>query len=215
VSFLVPRRHRNLKTVGSVHSSARIRLIDRVVIDEFTCTSAPRTIVDLAAEATQRELENAVDSALRLGWTSETFLREQLAQLRHRGRSGVVLLDRVLDGSGGHSRLERSFLELVRRAGLEKPTCQRIHRDGNRFVARTDFSWLRPKVVAEVAGHATHATRRQRARDAQRHAELSVLGWLVLTFTYEHVVEEPGWVLDTLTRAFESRLVAPAATIRD
>ena len=121
----------------------------------------------------------------------------------------------MLDGSGGHSRLERSFLDLVRRAGLERPACQRIHRDGERFVARTDFSWLRPKVVAEVAGHATHATRRQRARDAQRHAELSVLGWLVLTFTYEHVVEEPRWVLDTLTRAFQSRLVATAATIRD
>ena len=215
MSFLVPRRNRNLQTVGAVHSSDSIRIIDRVVIDGFACTSAPRTIVDLAAESTQRELENAVDSALRLGWTSEAFLREQLARLRHRGRPGVVLLDRVLDGSGGHSQLERSFLGLVRRAGLEKPTCQRIHRDGTRFVARSDFSWLRPRVVAEVAGHATHSSRRQRARDAQRHAELSVLGWLVLTFTYEHVVEEPRWVLDTLTRAFQSRLVATAATSRD
>ena len=215
VSFLVPRRNRNLQTVGAVHSSARIRPIDRVEIDGFACTSAPRTIVDLAGEVSERELENAVDSALRLGWTSETFLRQQLARLRHRGRPGVALLDRVLDGSGGHSHLERSFLALVRRAGLEKPTCQRIHRDGTRFVARSDFSWLRPKVVAEVAGHATHATRRQRARDAQRHAELSVLGWLVLTFTYEHVVEDPRWVLDTLTRAFQSRMLTAVARIRD
>ena len=44
-----PRRNRNLQTVGAVHSSARIRPIDRVEIDGFACTSAPRTIVDLAA----------------------------------------------------------------------------------------------------------------------------------------------------------------------
>jgi very-short-patch-repair endonuclease len=215
VAFLAPRSKRNRSTVGEVHTSASIAPIDRTEAEGFPCTSATRTIIDVAAEATIRELENAVDSALRLGWTSEVYLRHQLTRLRHRGRGGVRALDRVLDGAGGHSYLERRFLDLVRRAGLPKPKTQRVHRLGGRFLARTDFSWHRTKVIVEVAGHATHATRQQRTRDAHRHAELSVLGWLVLTFTYEHVTRQPEWVLDVLTRAFRSRSIADGATNRD
>jgi very-short-patch-repair endonuclease len=178
-----------------------VGLIDQVEVQGFRTTSAARTIIDLAGEVSLRELENAVDSSLRSGWTSEAFLRRRLAHLRHRGRDGVRLLDRALDGAGGHTRLEREFLAIVRRAGLPKPRCQRLHQDGGRFVARTDFSWDVQRVIAEVAGHGTHATRQQRRRDAQRQAELSVLGWMVLTFTYEQVMEDPGWVLGIVRRA--------------
>ncbi len=104
-----------VSTVGEVHSAGHVNLIDQVEVDGFRATSAARTIVDLASEVPMRELENAIDSSLRLGWTSEPFLRRRLADLRHRGRAGVRLLDRALDGAGGHSRLEREFLALVRR----------------------------------------------------------------------------------------------------
>jgi very-short-patch-repair endonuclease len=209
VQLLVPRPHRERRTpVGRVHSVASLPLIDKVHVEGFPVTSAARTIVDLAAEVTRRELEDAVDSALRLGWTSEPFLRARLAALRHRGRTGVRRLDEALDGAGGHSRLERIFLQLVRRAGLPKPECQRIHTDDGRFVARTDFSWSPRAVVAEVAGHRTHSTRHERERDAQRHAELSVLGWLVLTFTYEQVTRRPDWVLTVLRRVLAPRFAS-------
>ena len=106
----------------------------------------------------------------------------------------------MLDGSGGHSRLERAFLDLVRRAGLPKPSCQRIVRNGERFVARTDFAFDGTPLICEVAGHATHASRRQRQHDEQRRTELQLLGFVVLTFTYEDVVVEADWVLDVLRR---------------
>ena len=201
LQFLVPRGARDRHTVGEVHSAGHVNLIDQVEVDGFRATSAARTIVDLAGEVPIRDLENAIDSSLRLGWTSEPFLRRRLADLRHRGRAGVRVLDRALDGAGGHSRLEREFLALVRRGGLPKPVCQRIHRQGGSFVARTDFSWDVRRVIAEVAGHGTHASRQQRRRDAQRQAELGVLGWLVLPFTYEQVMEEPAWVLGIVRRA--------------
>jgi very-short-patch-repair endonuclease len=170
--------------------------------------------VDSAPNLTRRELENGIDSALRLGLTSETFLRHRLADLRHCGRAGVRHLDRALDGAGGHSALERAFLALVRRAGLPRPTCQQIHRDGGRFVARSDFSWEPQRTIAEVAGHATHATRQQRARDAQRQSELGLLGWLVLTFTYEQVVYEPAAVVGVLRRALQARSAPIGGEIR-
>jgi len=209
-AFLVPRSHRRRRTVGDVHSVARLPAIDRVVIDGLPATSGARTVVDLAAVCTERELEGAVDSALRLGWTSERFLRKRLSELRHRGRDGVRLLDRVLDGAGGHSHLERQFLTLMRRHGIVRPATQTIYRAGGRFVARTDFTFPPPhRLIVEVAGHATHATRRQRQRDAQRLSELQLLGFTVLPFTYEDVMERPEWVAQIVTRALAQAFQAP------
>jgi very-short-patch-repair endonuclease len=205
LEFLVPRSGRDRRTIGTVRSVAALPLIDRVMVEDTPCVSAARAIVDLAGRATERELENAVDSSLRLGWTSEPFLRKRLAALRHRGRPGVGLLDRVLDGAGGHSRLERMFLELVREADLPAPTCQQIHRKNGRFIARTDFTWEPWKAVAEVNGHATHSTRQQRRRDAQRHAELTVIGWRVLPFTYDQVTQERDWVVGILRELLAER----------
>jgi very-short-patch-repair endonuclease len=54
--------------------------------------------------------------------------------------------------------------------------------------------------VVEVAGHGTHATRRQRQRDAQRQAELAAIGCIVITFTYEDVMHRPEYVVATLRR---------------
>jgi len=45
-----------------------------------------------------------------------------------------------------------------------------------------------------VAGHATHSTRRDRQRDAERAARLRLAGWRLVEFTYEDVVERPGYV---------------------
>ena len=85
LQFLVPRSARDRRTIGEVRSAGHVALIDQVEADGFRATSAARTIVDLAGEAPLRQLENAIDSSLRLGWTSEPFLRRRLADLRHRG----------------------------------------------------------------------------------------------------------------------------------
>jgi hypothetical protein len=200
VELVVPRSARRRSTTATVTSSSRLCAIDRIEIEGFPCASAPLAIVQLAGTVSERQLESAVDSALRLGWTSETFLRTRLAALRHRGRKGVVALDRVLDGRwplSARADLPRDDLA----AGLPRPACQRIHREGSRFVARTDFSFEpAARLIVEVAGHATHATRRQRQRDAQRHSELQLLGFVVLTFTWEDVTERPSWVLSIVRR---------------
>jgi very-short-patch-repair endonuclease len=204
VEFLVPRRNRNRRTDGVVRSVGRVPQIDVVRVEDLPCTSGARTVVDLAGLVTTRELEDAIDSAIRSGWTSERFLRERLGVLRHRGRAGVRHLDRAMSDAGGHTRLERGFLQLVRRGGLPRPACQVIQRAAGRVIARTDFSWAPAKIVVEVAGQERHASPRERQRDAQRHTELQVTGWVVLTFTYEDVVERPEWVLRMVRRALSS-----------
>ena len=181
-----------------VHTTVRLELIDRVEVDGFRCTSASRTVVDLAGSARVRALERAIDSAVRDGLSSPTFLAHRLRALRP--ARGVRTLDRLLVDSGGHSDLERRFLELVRRAGLPRPICQRPYRDDHGRVIRVDFSFEPRPVIVEVTGRRGHASDAERAKDAQRRNELQRVGFVVLEFTNRQVRDEPDDVIATLRR---------------
>jgi hypothetical protein len=182
-----------------VHTTRRLPPIDRVVVRGFVCTSATRTIIDLARLQVSRfELEAAIDSAVRLGLSSPTALRHRLDGLRGPGRWGCRLLDRLLVDSGGHTMLERRFLTLVREAGLPRPTPQVVHRLDGKAIARVDFLFDQLRVVVEVTGSKGHASPAERARDAQRRNELQELGRLVYEYTWEQVTRRADWVAETL-----------------
>jgi very-short-patch-repair endonuclease len=200
--FLVHRSHRDRRTFGAVVSTHRPPGRDAVcrVDGLLTLTAEALILTSGLFGFAQREIENAVDSAIRLRLVSEPRLRSRaLAQATDGGRGARRLAEALVD-SGGESRLERMFLALLRTAGIARPAMQRIVRDGARTVARVDFLFGEHLVV-EVAGHGTHATRRQRQVDAQRHTEMTVRGLRVLTFTYDDVRDRPGWVLAQLRRA--------------
>jgi very-short-patch-repair endonuclease len=195
VIVLVPTAHRNRRTpVAAIRSSGTIRIIDRTTIDDTRVTSASRTIIELARDCTEAELEKAVDCAIRDGGTSVVFLAKQLAQLRVRGRAGVRGVEKVLRDSGGTNALERGFLRIVREAGLPKPTCQVIHRRDGVTVARVDFQFTDTNIVVEVDGQIAHA----------RPHQLDHLGLRVLTFVHADVFDRPTDVVRDLVRAFSS-----------
>jgi hypothetical protein len=146
------------------------------------------------------EIENAIDSALRLRLVGEQRLRKRVIGTYNPGLNGSrVLLDALVD-TGGESVLERRFLSLMRAAGLPRPSLQKVFREDGRTLARVDAIFDNG-VVVELAGHATHATRRQRQHDAQRHTELTLRGVRVLTFTYEDLRDRPEWVVERLREA--------------
>ena len=109
------------------------------------------------------------------------------------------LLDALVD-SGGESRLERWFLQIVRQAGIKRPKLQKTFREGTRTIARVD-AYFPGGLVVEVSGHGTHASRRQLQRDAQRRTELTLRGLRVITFTYDDVRDRPAWVITQLREA--------------
>jgi hypothetical protein len=201
LEFLVPSARRGRTTIGQVRSLATIAPIDTISVRGFRCTSGALTVIELARRSTRAELMQATDSVIRDGWTSETFLRRRLQDVRHCGRSGVRFLDEVLDGPRAESWLERRLFELVASAGLPRPRTQVVcHRDGER-VARLDVVW-EPRLVVEVNGHRHHSTRQQLQADEQRRTELTSLGYRVVVFTYDDIVLRPGWVIDRLRALF-------------
>ena len=201
VEFVVPRATRGVAPRWIVHTSLVLPAIDRVMVGPFPTTSASRTIIDLARTASVGELERAIDSAVRDGLSSPSFLRRRLTALRGSGRAGVRMLDELLVDSGGHSDLERAFLRLVRQAGLPRPSCQRVFRRDGRTLARVDFSFEPLPVLAEVSGRRGHSSDAERAKDGRRRNELQDAGYMVLDFTDSQVRREPTYVVATLRRA--------------
>ncbi len=156
---------------------------------------------------TRDEVENAIDSAIRLRLISERRLRERVLRQRRQSISGGrVLVDALVD-TGGESRLERMFLALVRRGGLGRPDAQRVYRAGSRTVARVDFVFPNGLIV-EVNGFGWHSNRVQMQRDAARHTELVLLGHRVITFMYDDVRDRPAWVLMQVRRALATEIAA-------
>lgn len=206
IEVLVPRPERNRTSSARLHSSGRsFTAADRVLIDGLPVLSASRLIIDGARYGlSDVELEDAMDSAIRRGWTSELYLQRRFAELRGSGLAGAARVERLLGLSGVESRLERDFLRLIRRAGLPEPLVQVVHRQDGRTIARVDCQF--GDVVVELAGHGSHATRRQRQRDAQRHTELTLAGLRVITFTSQDVHERPDWVVAQLRRALAPRV---------
>lgn len=209
VSFTVPRagRSRSLRR-AVVHTTRGFARTDVITVKGFACTSATRTILDLAASgASPERVEAAIDSAIRLRLSALQVIVDRLAETRCRGRSGVRLMDRLLVDSGGESVLERAFLKLVRTSRLPRPITQRrIKRDG-RHVARVDFLYAAERLVIEVTGRLGHSTPTERGSDAQRRNELQDLGYRVYEYTYGDVTRRPQYVVTTLRERLAARSV--------
>jgi very-short-patch-repair endonuclease len=199
VEFTVDRRQRPTVLPFVVHTTTRLDPVDHVVVDGFRVTSATRTVFDLAlARAHPHRVEAAIDSAVRLQLSSPEVLARRLASLRGSGRWGCRQVEEMITDSGGHTHLERRFLELVREAGLPRPRTQVVFRAGGEHVARVDFLFDEFDVVVEVSGQKGHASPAERARDAQRRNELQDLGLKVYEYTFDDVTKRPDWVRRSL-----------------
>jgi very-short-patch-repair endonuclease len=206
VEFTLLRTGRGRSAPFRIHTTDTLPPLDRVRIDGIPTTSATRTVIDLArARVPQRELAAAIDSAIRLGRSAPSVLAARLADLRGPGRWGCRRIDELLIDAGGHSPLERSFLKLVRVAGLPRPETQRVHRMDGRTVARVDFLFEPYDLVVEVSGRRGHSSDDERAHDAQRRNELQALGRTVYEYTRWQVEHEPARVRREVTAHLRDR----------
>ncbi len=204
LEFIQPRSNRGRQKGGPARTTDRpIPRTDLQRIDGIAVVRAERLIVDAPLFGfSRREVENAIDSAIRLRLVNEQRLRTRVIRDH---RSGVNGSRRVLDAlvdTGGESRLERWFIRLCRETGFARPITQVTYRAGTTVVARVDAEFPGDLIV-EVAGHGTHSTRQQIQADEQRRTELTLRGKRVITFTYDDVRYRPGWVAQQLRSALQ------------
>jgi very-short-patch-repair endonuclease len=201
LEYLVPRALRNRRTDGLVMSIPSIGPLDRVVVEGLPTCSATCTIVTLLGHVDRRQVGNALDSATRRRLTAADVVRRRLAELGRHGRHGVGDFDRVVADAGVESWLERQLLAAVRRARLPGPQLQRVYRTDGHHVARVDFDFTPAPVIVEVGGRRGYLSAAERRRQERRRNHLQLLGRTIYFFTTEDVVEDTGYVIDTIRAA--------------
>lgn len=202
--FLVPRGRRSIPNWATIHTTKRWSRGDVISHNDVRTTSATRALLDYATQRpSAKDLEDAIDSAIRMRRTALLKVTNRLAALRGTGRAGTTLLSELLLDSGGESHLERRFLQLIRSAGLPRPECQIIFRRNGERVARVDFTFPATRTIVEVSGRLGHTSDRDRQRDARRRNQLQHLGNHVIEFTTADVIDDPNYVIKTLLDEFE------------
>lgn len=198
-----------------VHTTTDRPLGDRVFVDGLPITNPVRTIIDLSRTEPPKRLTAVIDGALRDRLITEETLLTRIAEFRCQGRYGIPKLLAVIEGSeasrGGHSWLERRYLELAASVGLPPPETQRhLGRVDGRLI-RVDCYYPDIDLVVELLGYRWHRSKAQIARDAARVNRLTLDGRLVLQFTYEQVTLAPRAVAESVIEGRRLRLCQKSA----
>ena len=120
------------------------------------------------------------------------LLRRTIPDVR---RPGAAKLRSALarDPAATATELERRLMLLLEQYGLPRPRRQVLI--GPYAV---DFLWAKQRVIVEADSFEHHSSRRSFAADRRRDAELKLMGYDVIRFTWRQVTDEPVYVATTL-----------------
>jgi hypothetical protein len=161
-------------------------------------TSVPRTLLDLAAVLSPRQVERAINEAeVRHLW-DELSLEHLLS--RYPRRAGNSTARAALHGRRGgttltRSELEEMFLVLVDEAGLPRP-------EVNALVEgyEVDAVWRAARVVVELDGRDTHGTTTAFETDRERDRRLVAARWRPIRVTSRQMTDTRVALIGDLTK---------------
>ena len=170
--------------------------------DGIPVTTVPRTLFDLAGIVPAGQLARAVNEAeIRRLWDPLSLV--DLLD-RHPRRPGSAAIRAVLGGRSGITRsdLEDDFLAFTRSAGLARPATNVWLNVSERWI-EADCLWREQRLIVELDGRATHATRRAFETDRARDRALTAAGWRVIRITHRQLAGEPQAVARDLRAILE------------
>jgi very-short-patch-repair endonuclease len=192
---------------GVVAHRAELPDDERTVVDGIPVTTSPRTILDLAAVASRRQVERALNEVEVLGLTDRLSIPDLLS--RYPRRRGTAVLCELLDDafeSGGvtENDFEELFVPLLDSHGLPRPRFNADIAVAGRFF-RADCLWRKERLIVELDGRAAHGTRKAFESDRERDRLLMVDGWLVMRITWRQLRTQQSAIASDLRRALASR----------
>lgn len=162
---------------------------DRAGVHGIPCTSAARTLADIAPLLAIDALEDALIAADSLRILNRRRLDELIAE--RRGRPGISRLASLIaaDPVEVRSRNEQRVLSICREFGVPRPLVNhRIEAGGRTFYA--DFCWPDHRLIVEADSWRWHGGRSANERDRDRDQLLSIAGWRVVHFTRDQIVRD-------------------------
>jgi very-short-patch-repair endonuclease len=198
VDVTVPGRSRRGQKGINLHRVRRLDRADRTVIDNIPVTTWPRTLLDEAEALSRERLRSMVEASERLDLFDFSLIEETIA--RNPGRRGIKPLRAVarqLKGPAPDTRSgkERTFLELVRAAGLPEPSVNAVV-----LGDVADYYWPAEGLVVEIDSYKYHRSRRKFEEDRARDTKRQLAGLACLRVTETRIAGEPhGVVRDVRT----------------
>jgi very-short-patch-repair endonuclease len=164
-----------------IHRSTTLTRADVHLRDRIPTTKPARTLADLRPILAREQWDDAVDIGRFLG----------------------LPIGNIGEAEPTKSRLERAILRLCRRHRLPLP-------EVNEWVGpyEVDFLWRKQHLIVETDGWEAHRHRASFEADRARDAELKLMGYEVVRFTYRRVLEMPEQVARTLRALLERRAAA-------
>ena len=192
VEVTVPSQNGRSRRGIRVHRVATLRRDETGSVDGIPCTSPARTIVDLAASGSRRELEWAIKEG-----EGKLFSPAEVDRIlaRHGRCPGAPLLIELLslrDPVAGMTRseLEVLFFDLCRRYGMPLPDVN-ITIVANCRKYEVDFTWPSLHLVVETDGRRWHSGRFATDLDERRDRDLTIAGWRIQRLTWRQIVLDP------------------------
>jgi very-short-patch-repair endonuclease len=183
----------------TLHRAAVSRTYWRLV-DRIPCTSATRTLLDIAPGVDDEALETAFESARRIGLVTTTTAMRALETGGRRPGAGAMR--RVLLAAEQRPleyRLEVKLGRLLRKAALPPSVAQfPIGR------YRLDRAWPDRRYAVEADGFQHHGTRLAWKRDRRRIADIEAMGWRITIVTWDDVTKRPDQTLDRIRDALNT-----------
>jgi very-short-patch-repair endonuclease len=209
---IVNRSSRAIEVMRPTHARRRLRIVvrqsllpddERTVIEGIPVTTAPRTILDLGAVVSRRQVERALNEVEVLGLTDRLSIPDLLT--RYPRRRGSAVLRALLDEGAGErgvtkSDLEERFVSLIDSYGLPKPQLNADLAVGGRFFS-PDCLWRAERLIVELDGQAAHRTPQAFEADRERDRLLMIDGWRVMRVTWRQLGDDEARIAADLLTA--------------
>ncbi len=190
-----------------LHHSTQMHLAGPAERHSIPCTRLDRTVLDLAGTVSRPALDRAIDAVLRNGQLRLSDLWQVLVAHSKPGRNGCVALRNALaarSGEGGVplSAWSRMVADLLESSGLPRPVFEhRVEGCDGEFVAQVDLAYPSERLAIELDSVGWHFNLESFVNDPRRRNALFVVGWNVLTFTWDDYVNRPGHLCSTVSEA--------------
>jgi very-short-patch-repair endonuclease len=203
IHVTIPRKNQRVSRTG-VRTHWATLGTDVTMVDGIAVTTVLRTLLDCARVLPLTSAVALADAALARMLVTADELQNAAARARGRGAAQIRQMAALADARA-ESPLESVLRATLALAGLPPTDVQYEVRDEGRVIARADLAFAEQRIVIEAEGFGSHGTRAGLQRDCRRGNAYAVREYALLRFSWEDVMHDPDYVIETVRELVERR----------
>jgi len=209
LTVTVPHPQHQRVAGAVVHQSRVLRRHHWINLYGRRTTTLARTLFDLAAEVSYRDLDLAYEDAILTEHLTHAQMTRTFLELMHPGRRGMTKLGSILDERGpgfvaAASELERMLFTTCARVGLT-PVRQYPHPGRELVPGCVDGAFVEAKLIIEADGRRWHNRVQAQRHDRARDKSAGRAGWHTMRFGHEELTETPAAEAEAIRETYDER----------